>query len=178
VPEHFRFVVKAPALVTDTVVRGGHGEADAPNPRFLDAELASDQFVNPAIAGLGAKAGPLVFQLAPLPRPLLRSADELHAIVERIGAFIAALPKDINGVTPVYSIEPRNGELLTPRLVRTLREVGARLCVSIHARMPEDRWSCAGTSTPASGTTRRRPATRRSTGCSTPTSSRAARLRT
>lgn len=137
VPEHFRFVVKAPALVTDTVVRGADGVADAPNPRFLDAELARDQFVNPAIAGLGAKSGPLVFQLTPLPRQLLRSADELHAIVERIGTFIAGLPKEINGVAPIYAIEPRNAELLTPRLVRTLREVGARLCVSIHARMPE-----------------------------------------
>lgn len=137
VPEQFRFVVKAPALVTDAVTRAANGEAEATNPHFLDAALARERFVNPALAGLGAKAGPLVFQLAPLPRPMLHSGDALHAIVERIGAFIAGLPRDVNGVTPVYAIEPRSRELLTPRLVRTLREVGARLCVSIHARMPE-----------------------------------------
>ncbi|MGE5338576.1 MAG: DUF72 domain-containing protein [Gemmatimonadota bacterium] len=137
VPEQFRFVVKAPAQVTDAVMRAGNGMPEAPNPHFLDADLASARFVQPAIAGLGDKAGPLVFQLAPLPRALLQGAGQLHALVERIGEFLARLPTQIDGIRPVYAIEPRNGELLTPRLVRTLREVGARLCVSIHARMPE-----------------------------------------
>jgi uncharacterized protein YecE (DUF72 family) len=136
VPEHFRFVVKGPAQITDAVIRGLGGMPDTPNPHFLDADIAFDQFVRPAIEGLGARAGPLVFQLPPLPRALLHPVEELHAAVARIGEFIARLPKDIDGVTPIYAVEPRNAELLTPRFVRTLRESGARLCVSVHARMP------------------------------------------
>jgi uncharacterized protein YecE (DUF72 family) len=93
--------------------------------------------VLPALAGLGNKAGPLVFQLAPLPRELLRTPDDRHAIVERVGAFIARLPQRVDGAAPLYAIEPRNAELLTPRFVRMLRDVGARLVVSLHARMPE-----------------------------------------
>jgi uncharacterized protein YecE (DUF72 family) len=137
VPEHFRFVVKGPAQVTDAVIRGQGSQPDAANPHFLEADIALDQFVGPAIEGLGARAGPLVFQLTPLPRALLHPAEELHATVARVGEFIARLPKHVGGSAPTYAVEPRNAELLTPRFVRTLREAGARLCVSIHARMPE-----------------------------------------
>lgn len=137
VPDAFRFVVKAPAQVTDAMIRGEHGAPDAPNPRFLDPALARDEFVGPALAGLGAKAGPLVFQLTPLPREMLRPPEALQAIVARIGEFIAALPRAVDGIAPIYAIEPRNPELLTPRFVRTLREAGARLTISVHARMPE-----------------------------------------
>jgi len=137
VPEHFRFVVKGPAQVTDAVIRGQGSQPDAPNPHFLEADIALDQFVRPAIQGLRARAGPLVFQLTPLPRALLHPAEELHATVARIGEFIARLPKHVDGIEPIYAVEPRSAELLTPRFVRMLREVGARLCVSIHARMPE-----------------------------------------
>jgi hypothetical protein len=42
----------------------------------------------------------------------------------------------VNGRAPIYAVELRNPELLTPRLVRTLREHGARLCLGVHARMP------------------------------------------
>jgi uncharacterized protein YecE (DUF72 family) len=137
VPEAFRFVVKAPAQVSDAMTRDDHGAPNAPNPYFLDAELALEQFVVPALAGLGAKAGPLVFQLTPLPREMLRSAAALQTTVARIGDFIARLPRAIDGIAPIYAVEPRNPELLTPRLVRTLHQAGARLCIGIHARMPE-----------------------------------------
>jgi uncharacterized protein YecE (DUF72 family) len=135
VPQAFRFVVKAPALITDAVTRGDSGLPDADNARFLDAELAADEFVRPALRGLGERAGPLVFQLSPLPRRLL-GTDVAHALVEQIGAFIEALPREVDGNAPVYAVELRNGELLTPRLVKRLAAAGARLCVGIHARMP------------------------------------------
>lgn len=137
VPEGFRFVVKAPALITDAYTRGGSGAPETKNPHFLDAAAALEQYVAPAIGGLGAKAGPLVFQLSPLPRALVQEVDEVQALIGRIGDFIARLPKVVGGMAPIYAIEPRNAELLTPRFVRTLREAGARLCVSLHARMPE-----------------------------------------
>ena len=135
VPPAFRFVVKAPALVTDAVTRGDGGLPDTDNPRFLDAALAADEFVRPALRGLGERAGPLVFQLSPLPRRLL-GTDAMHALIERIGAFIEALPREVDGRTPVYAVELRNGELMTPRLVKRLAAAGARLCLGIHARMP------------------------------------------
>lgn len=136
VPEDFRFLVKAPAQVADAVLRGEAGAPERDNPHFLDAALAHDTFVGPALEGLGARAGPLVFQLSPLPPAAVRGAAGA-ALVERLGAFVAALPRSVDGRTPVYAVELRNAELLTPRLVRTLRDAGGRLCLGLHARMPD-----------------------------------------
>ncbi|MFN7573225.1 MAG: DUF72 domain-containing protein [Betaproteobacteria bacterium] len=136
VPPAFRFLIKAPAAVTDAVVRGDGGAPAADNPHFLDVAAATETFVLPALAGLGEKAGPLVFQLSPLPRPWLRD-EALVALVERLGAFFAALPQTVDGRAPLYALELRNGQLLTPRLVRSLRAVGVRLCLGLHAKMPD-----------------------------------------
>lgn len=136
VPQGFRFLVKAPALLTDAVRRGEGGAAQDDNPRFLDAAAAAELFVAPALDGLGAHAGPLVFQLSPLPPAFTRGAAAA-ATIDRIGRFFDALPRQVDGRSPCYALEPRNAELLTPRLVRTLRAVGARLCLALHPRMPE-----------------------------------------
>ena len=133
-PEHFRFVVKAPALITDALLRGERGQPAADNPSFLDAALAREQFVLPALRGLGGRAGPLVFQLSPLPRRL--TADGGREVIDGLGVFLRQLPRDVDGMVPVYAVELRNAELLTPRLVRMLHDAGARLCLGIHAAMP------------------------------------------
>lgn len=135
VPAAFRFVVKAPALVTDAVTRRERGAPAGANPFFLDAAAAVEHFVAPALEGLGTRAGPLVFQLPPLP-PEAVHGDAGTATIERIGAMLAGLPRTVNGLDPIYAVELRNPELLTPRFVRTLREHGARLCLGLHARMP------------------------------------------
>ncbi|MCS6945739.1 MAG: DUF72 domain-containing protein [Sutterellaceae bacterium] len=135
VPVHFRFVVKAPSLVTDAVRRGAGGQPTATNPHFLDARVAAELFVQPALAGLAATAGALVFQLSPLPRELLRPPAS-HRLIEQIGAFFAELPRAVAAATPVYALEVRDAALLTPRLVRTLRQAGARLVVAVHPRLP------------------------------------------
>ncbi|MDZ7651960.1 MAG: DUF72 domain-containing protein [Burkholderiaceae bacterium] len=135
VPPNFRFVVKAPALVADAVLRGEGGLPAGDNPSFLDAALATEQFVEPALRGLGERAGPLVFQLSPLPRALTQGAAAL-ATIDRIGAFLDALPRAVAGQQTVYAVELRNAELLTPRFVRMLGAAHARLCLGIHARMP------------------------------------------
>ncbi|EMH2978090.1 DUF72 domain-containing protein [Burkholderia multivorans] len=135
VPDDFRFVVKAPASVTDAVVRGHRGEPSGPNPTFLDASLAADEFVRPCLEGLGKKAGVLVFQFSPLPDRLLA---EPAALIERLSAFFAALPPlppEADG--PRYAIEIRDASLLTPRFIRTLAAHGVRYCVGLHARMPD-----------------------------------------
>lgn len=134
-PDRFRFLVKAPARLTDAVLRGERGAPAAANPDFLDAARANDAFVRPAIEGLRAKAGVLLFQLPPLPREATVGAAG-HATIERIGAFFDALARSIDGIAPTYALELRNAELLTPRLVRTVRATGARLCVAVHPRMP------------------------------------------
>ncbi|NTY38567.1 DUF72 domain-containing protein [Burkholderia diffusa] len=135
VPDDFRFVVKAPASVTDAVVRGRRGEPSGPNPTFLDAQLATREFVQPCLEGLGRKAGVLVFQFSPLPDHLLA---EPAALIDRLAAFFAALPPlppEADG--PRYAIEIRDASLLTPRFIRALAALGVRYCVGLHARMPD-----------------------------------------
>ena len=88
----------------------------------------------PCLEGLGDKAGPLVFQVSPLPRALV---EEAPLLIERLATFFAALPKQLGPRHPIYALELRNAELLTPRLMRMLKEVGVRYCVGLHDRMPE-----------------------------------------
>ncbi|AKM32523.2 hypothetical protein AB870_04810 [Pandoraea faecigallinarum] len=142
VPKDFRFLVKAPSVVTDAVVRGDKGERLSANPCFLDARVAGEQFVAPCLAGLGPKAGVLVFQVSPLPAELLR---DVPALIRRIEAFFSALPPlpagEVmpDGTTapgPCYALEIRDGALLTPRLMRALGPLGVRYSVGLHARMP------------------------------------------
>ncbi len=135
VPDHFRFVVKAPALITDSVTRRERGAPAGENPTFLDPIAAFDQFVAPAVEGLGRRAGPLVFQLPPLPREWTQ-ADEAPATIERIAALLDGLPARVGDVAPIYAVELRNSELLTPRFVRMLRERNVRLTIGVHAKMP------------------------------------------
>ncbi|MEI6240831.1 MAG: DUF72 domain-containing protein [Planctomycetia bacterium] len=129
VPDDFRFVVKAPAAVTDPVIRkSGSGEAARDNPTFLDAATAAAAFVQPALAGLGQKAGPLVFQFPPLGRRLLADVPRLAA---RLAAFVAVLPRG-----PLYAVEVRDPELATSDFATTLGHAGAVVCLAVHARMP------------------------------------------
>jgi uncharacterized protein YecE (DUF72 family) len=134
VPDHFSFVVKAPALVCDAVMRDEEGRGKVPNPHFLDPGIAAREFVVPCLEGLGGKAGPLVFQVSPLPRGLV---EEAPLLIERLAAFFAALPRELGKLKPLYALELRNAELLTPRLMRMLHEQGVRYCVGLHDRMPE-----------------------------------------
>lgn len=134
VPEQFSFVVKAPAIVCDAVMRDEEGRGKVPNPHFLDAVIATRKFVLPCLEGLEAKAGPLVFQVSPLPRSLVEDAS---LFVERLERFFAALPREIGTHRPLYALELRNRELLTPRLMRMLARAEVRYCVGLHDRMPE-----------------------------------------
>lgn len=134
VPEHFSFVVKAPAIVCDAVMRDEEGRGKVPNPHFLDAAIATREFVLPCLEGLKAKAGPLVFQVSPLPRSLVEDAS---LFIERLEAFFAALPRELGTHSPIYALELRNPELLTPRLMRMLARAEVRYCVGLHDRMPE-----------------------------------------
>ena len=142
VPDGFRFVVKAPALVADAQVRAENGRGMAPNPAFLDPELAAREFIEPALEGLGSKAGALVFQISPLPHHLLARLPE---VIERIGIMLSALPP-LKPAAPdgVVGIEVRDAAFLSatnaPLLARMLREARAAnpttYCLGLHAKMP------------------------------------------
>jgi uncharacterized protein YecE (DUF72 family) len=134
VPDGFSFVVKAPALVCDAVMRDEEGRGKVVNPHFLDASIAAREFVVPCLEGLKEKAGPLVFQVSPLPRGMV---EEASLLVERLEAFFGALPRDLGKHRPLYALELRNAELLTPRLMRMLARAEVRYCVGLHDRMPE-----------------------------------------
>jgi uncharacterized protein YecE (DUF72 family) len=134
VSEDFSFVVKAPALVCDAVVRDEGGRGRVANPHFLDATIAAREFVVPCLDGLQAKAGPLVFQISPLPRGLV---EDPATLIERLAAFFTTLPRELGSCRPLYALELRNAELLTPRLMKMLGNVGVRYCIGLHDRMPE-----------------------------------------
>jgi uncharacterized protein YecE (DUF72 family) len=133
VPAGFRFVVKAPALVTDASVReAGLGRPTRANPGFLDPETACSAAVRPASEGLRETFGVLVFQLSPLPPPWLEDPAALHARLERLwAAVVPALPPGV-----IAGLEVRDPALLTPGLAARLKEHGVRYVLGLHDRMP------------------------------------------
>ena len=135
VPPHFRFMVKAPGFITDQLRRDGNGRGIEANPLFLDLPAAFDEFVKPAMAGLGVNAGPLVFQFSPLSR---RTLADVPAFAARLHAFLQALRAQCAGFShaPLLAVEVRNGELLTREFAAALKDAGAHYCLGVHARMP------------------------------------------
>ncbi len=131
VPEDFRFLVKA--CEQCTVARyprhPRYGEQGGKiNPLFLDAGFAVDLVVGPMIEGLGANAGPLVFQFPPQQRAAMGGedfADVLHT-------FLSSLPEG-----PTYAVEIRDKQLLTPAYAEALRTAGAVHCYNVHPKMPD-----------------------------------------
>ncbi len=134
VPEDFRFLVKAPRDVTDPYLRNDRGIPTGPNPLFLNVHAAADRFLGPVRMGLGQKCGPLVFQFSPLPHSELRSTESRVALIEKIGAFLNALQAPGAGL--LLAAEFRNYELLTPRMMKRLREAGVRPVIGLHPAMP------------------------------------------
>lgn len=134
VPDDFRFVVKAPSLVCDALVRGEDGRAMQANPAFLDPALAIDTFVRPALEGLGAHVGALVFQISPLPLALLADPDVL---LQRLAALLQALPS-LRTLSPdaVVAVEVRDAAWLTPAFARVLKDAGATYCLGLHPKLP------------------------------------------
>lgn len=132
VPPGFRFLVKAPALVTDAARRDAHGRALGPNPHYLDAALAAETFARPAVDGLRGSLGTLLLQCSPLPPELLA---DVPAWIARLRRFLDALPRELPDGAG-WAVEVRDAALLTPRLMDTLRAAGVDYCVGVHARMP------------------------------------------
>ena len=137
VGDGFRFSVKAPALVTDATVRDESGRATQPNTAFLNPELALQEFVQPAMQGLGLKLGALVFQISPLPSALLA---DMPTLLQRLATLLQALPslEALRQAAPdaVVAVEVRDPQWLTPEFAAVLRAAGATYCLGLHAKMP------------------------------------------
>ena len=134
VPDDFRFVVKAPSVVTDPMIRGEGGRGLQRNTTFLDPDLAVRAFAEPALQGLRHRLGALNFQLSPMPAELLAQPA---ALIERMATMLRALP-DLRTIAPeaVVSIEVRDPAMLTPAFAQMLRSCGATYCLGLHAKMP------------------------------------------
>lgn len=129
VPEDFLFLVKAHEACTlvrfpDHARYGTQRGQD--NPLFLDSAYAADRVVGPTVEGLGAKGGALLFQFAP------QSLGTPAAFAGKLHRFLAALPRG-----PVYAVEVRNRELITPAYGDALAAVGACHCHNVYPRMPD-----------------------------------------
>lgn len=131
VPDDFRFLVKASeASVTQRwpshARYGAHrGEENA---RFLDPAFAADQVVRPHVEGLGAKAGPLVFQFPPQRFTGLGGTD---GFADHLHRFLDALPRG-----PLYAVELRNSALLSPRYAEAITSLGVAHCINVWGSMP------------------------------------------
>jgi uncharacterized protein YecE (DUF72 family) len=125
VPTDFRFVVKAPAVVTTPPERL---RGDARTARFLDSAYLSDALLGPAYEGLGERLGVILLQFPPLGARRSRRAGEFAAQLE---AFLSGLPTDLS-----IAVELRDAELLTRDYAQALDAVGAVHCFNLHPRMP------------------------------------------
>jgi uncharacterized protein YecE (DUF72 family) len=98
------------------------------NATFLDPELALRDVVRPYLDGMGAKAGPLVLEMAPIPERLL---PEEGVWLDRLGALLEELPREL----PI-AIELRTPRLFTPRYIELLARHRATHVISYWADMP------------------------------------------
>lgn len=132
----FRFVVKAPALLTDAVLRQpGSGAPAAPNPAFLDPATALQACARPLAEGLGPMLGALVLQLSPLPGRWLRDPAGASGLHRRLGTVLALL-RDALPAAARVAVELRDPELADPALAALLRAHGALYALGLHDRMP------------------------------------------
>jgi uncharacterized protein YecE (DUF72 family) len=124
-PPGFRFLVKAYAGLT-------RPETDEPtpkpNPTFLDPEYARRFVIEPATLGLADRCGPILFQFSPMD---LRPLGGPAAFIARLHTFLRALPRG-----PLYAVELRNPQLLTPDYAAALADTGVAHGLNLHPTMP------------------------------------------
>jgi len=131
VPLDFRFLVKAHDHLTLPRLpdHPRYGErAGQDNPRFLDPSYARDAVIAPAVEGLGARLGTLLFQVPPTPA---HAAGGPERFAERLHAFLRALPRG-----PHYAVEIRTPAFLTAAYAQALVQTETSHSYVVHPRMP------------------------------------------
>lgn len=129
----FRFVVKAPAVVTDALQRDpATGRPLAPNPGFLDPAAARTLAAEPAAQGLGDALGALVFQLSPLPPAWLDDPEAWHARLDAVWAAV----RPVLPARAILALELRDPGAIGPVLARRLAAAGVRPVLGLHDRLP------------------------------------------
>ncbi len=159
-PSDFSFLVKAHQVLTRPGVDengqtfGKNAGHDKPNPDFLNPAYAIDRVIGPTVLGLASRCGPIVFQFPPMdlsPGGQLAATLGLStsrgttkntivgAMLDKLEAFTDALPRTPvgpNSITPLYAIEVRNSELLTPRYISILRSRSIVTALAGHPSQP------------------------------------------
>lgn len=151
VPADFRFLVKAheDCTVSRFPNHARYGERRGlPNPRRWDVAYAVDEVITPFATGLGAKAGPLLFQFSPEDL----GATSVGAWVTALHRFLSRLPKG-----PRYAVEVRNPELLTADYAQALADSQVSHCYTVWGAMPSLRWQARRIPLPARGDASSRP---------------------
>ena len=136
VPENFRFLVKAPQIVCDSVLRDRLGRPVHANPDYLNADRALEDFVLPVLEGLGDKAGALIFEMPAIPRHALIERRSQYAAIETMADFFSQIKSRMPTQAVALGVEMRTRVLLTPRWVREMTSTGVRPVLSLHPSMP------------------------------------------
>lgn len=123
-PDGYPCVMKVWSAVTTLV----DAQTGADNPRFFDAELCERHVLLPIARSFFAHAGPLVFQLAPIPS---RSLPHPGAFADALDRFLGSLPTAFR-----YAVELRNRELLTGDYLAVLARHGVAHVLNLWERMP------------------------------------------
>ena len=98
-PDNFVFTVKGHRAVVNAKVLGAAGEA-------------VEWFFKSGVTELGPKLGPILWQFAPFKK---FNADDL-------GAFLALLPREVDGVAIRHVIEVRHESFVVPEFVELARK--------------------------------------------------------
>jgi uncharacterized protein YecE (DUF72 family) len=101
--------------------------AGSENPAFLDASRFLTEVLEPQRRAFGAHAGPLVFELTPMPHGAMTERE----IAARVDAFLDRLPSGYR-----FAFELRNAELFGARWLDMLRAHGAAHVYTYWTAMP------------------------------------------
>jgi uncharacterized protein YecE (DUF72 family) len=121
VPQGFMFTLKSSRYCTNRANLGEAGEA-------------AERFVRQGIVELGAKLGPILWQLMPTKR---FDPDE-------IAAFLKLLPASEAGVTLRHAIEPRHESFRDPAFAALCREAGIAIVFADSDEHPQFDEATAG----------------------------------
>lgn len=136
VPDDFRFLVKAPQSICDSVVRDRIGKPLHANPDYLNTDKAMQEFVLPVLEGLADKTGVLVFEMPGIPRPMLTDRNTQYAAIASMAGFFSQIRALLPSATTTLAVEMRTRVLLTPRWVKEMASTGVRPVLSLHPAMP------------------------------------------